>query len=320
LLGRNYSVFQPDPTLYLPRLVGAPFSSDSIADGHWPLVTAPRRSTRQLRGELAQHPIVNPTAQVGLTTMSIELDLMDPLAVTLTACPSPFPGGSSHYAQASPDGLCGGHVLYQAVMRWRSRCNMHRESAATRAIYKVFFSDWRDRLLDLSNWPGLEAQDRESYVNILGAWLCEFDSKETHSPIQLRPTYWFPMSLVQLLGYDSGLRTWMMSDSTARSNPAYNYVSSDGSDPSQRKCRLSSLNELARSDPASPLQHFGYSANHYYPISIPTVELTDLEQAWRAIMVTASDTLRGCHAVGMSSAPRGERMNVARHAAAPWEP
>jgi hypothetical protein len=197
---------------------------------------------------------------------------------------------------------------------------MHRESAETRAIYKVLFSGWRDRLLDLSNWPGLEAQDRESYVNILGAWLCEFDSKETHSPFQLSPTHWFPMSLVQLLGYDSGLRTWMMSDSTARSNPAYNYVSSDGTDPSQRKCRLSSLNELARNDPASPLQHFGYSANHYYPIPIPTVERTDLEQAWRAIMVTASDILRGCHAAGMSSAPRDERMNVARHAAAPWEP
>jgi hypothetical protein len=306
-LGRIYSIFQPDPTLYLPRLVGAPFSSDSIADGHWPLVTAPRRSTRQLRGELAQHPIVNPTAQVGLTTMSIELDLrellpellrymrtlpdvqafsadamaawrqyMDPLAVTLTARPCPLPS-SSYYAQASPDGLCGGHVLYQAIMRWRSRCNMHRESAATRAIYKALFAGWRDRLLDETNWPGLEAQDRKSYVNILGAWLCEFDSKETDTPIHLSPTHWFPMSLVQLLGYDSGLRTWMMSDSTARNNPAYNYVSSDGSDPSQRKCRLSSLNELAKNDPAVQLQHFGYSANHYYPIPIPTVEQTDLE-------------------------------------------
>jgi hypothetical protein len=351
LLGRNYSVFQPDPTLYLPRLLGAPFSSDSIADGHWPLVTAPRRSTRQLRGELAQHPVANPTAQVGLTTMSIELDLrellpellrymrtlpdsqafsadalmawwqyMDPLAVTLTARPRSLPGGASHYAQASLDGLCGGHVLNQAAMRWRSKCNMHRESAATRSIYKVLFAGWRDRLLDAANWPGLESQDRESYVNILGAWLCEFDSKETDSPIHLSPTYWFPMSLVQLLGYDSGLRTWMMSDSTARHNQAYSYVSSDGSDPSQRKCRLSSLNEMARNDPAVQLQHFGFSANHYYPIPIPTVGQTDLEQAWRAIMVTASDILRGCHEAGMSSAPRDERMNVARHAAAPWEP
>jgi hypothetical protein len=314
-------------------------------------LSAPRRSTRKLRSELAQRPVVNPTAQIGLTTMSIELDIrelipellrfmrtlpdeqafsvdamaawwqyMDPLSVTLTAILCPLSSGGSYYAQTNPDGLCGGHVLYQALMRWRSRCNMHRESAATREIYKKLFADWRERLSDEFSWPGLEAQDRESYINVLGAWICEFDSKETDTPIHLSPTHWFPMSLVQLLGYDSGLRTWMMSDSTARNNPAYNYVSLDGSDPSQRKCRLSSLNELARNDPALPLQHFGYSANHYYPIPIPTVEQSDLEQAWKTIMVSASETLKGCHEAGMTSAPPGERMNVARHAVAPWEP
>jgi hypothetical protein len=350
-LERIYSVSQPNPFLYLPRLVGAPFSSDSIADGHWPLVTAARKSIRKLRNELVHHAVQNPTAQIGLTAMSIELDIkelipellrymrtlldeqafsvdamavwwqyMDPLAVTLTAMPCPLSSGGSHYAQTNPDGLCGGHVLYQALMRWRSRCNMHKESAATRAIYKKLFADWRERLSNESNWPGLEAQDRDAYINVLGAWICEFDSKDTDSPNQISPTYWFPMSLVQLLGYDSGLRTWMMSDSTARHNPAYNYVSSDGSDPSQRKCRLSSLNELARNDPASPLQHFGYSAHHYYPILIPQVEQRDMDQAWKAILLAATETLRGCHEAGMSSAPPRERMNVARHAAAPWEP
>jgi hypothetical protein len=291
-LERIYSVSQPIPLLYLPRLVGSPFSSDSITDGHWPLVTAARKSIRKLRNKLAHHAVQNPTAQIGLTAMPIELDIrelipellrymrtlpdeqaftvdamaawwqyMDPLAVTLTAMLCPSPKGGSHYAQTNPDGLCGGHALYQALMRWRSRCNMHKESAATREIYKKLFADWRERLSNESNWQGLAAHDRETFINVLGAWICEFDSKDTGRPIQLSPTHWFPMSLVQLLGYDSGLRTWMMSDSTAGNNPAYNYVSSDGSDPSQKKCRLSSLNELARNYPASPLQHFGYSAN-----------------------------------------------------------
>jgi hypothetical protein len=37
-------------------------------------------------------------------------------------------------------------------------------------------------------------------------------------------------------------------------------------------------------------------------------------------MVSAAELIRGCHGAGMSSAPQGERMNVVRHAAAPWEP
>jgi hypothetical protein len=296
-LARTFAVSQPLPFLYLPRLVGAQYSSDSIADGHWPPVTAVRKSVRRLRNELARHALRNPTAQIGMTTMVIELDIrelipellrfmralpeeqaflvealrawwqhMDPLAVTLTVVPPPLPSGGSHYGQTNPDGLCGGHALYQALMRWRSRMSMNRDCEATRATYRTLFADWLQRLTDESNWPGLAHHDRESYTNVLGAWLCEFDCKDTRNPTRVSSAHWFPMSMVQLLGYESGMRTWRMTEGSESARPAYQYISADGTDLSQRKCRLSSLIELASPDGDSPLQHFGYSAHHYYPV------------------------------------------------------
>jgi hypothetical protein len=199
-------------------------SSDSIADGHWPPVTEVRKSVRRLRNELAHHAVLNPTAQIGMTTLVIELDIrelipvllrfmralpveqafsvealrawwqhMDPLVVTLTVVPPLLPGGGSHYGQTNPDGLCGGHALYQALMRWRSRMSMSRDCEATRATYRTLFADWLRRLTDERNWPGLAQHDRVSFINVLGAWLCEFDCKDTRNPTRVygSPCLWF---------------------------------------------------------------------------------------------------------------------------------
>ena len=266
----------------------------------------------------------DPTTPLAGGTLSIQLySLVGPLLHHLSSCPV-WPEiacldieawfrqvdptgvifrtqGPDGYDGISSDGLCGGHAYHLARAGLQSTGPWTRDNPATRTLYRQFFQEEMLRLQS-GSWPSLVAPQREAHIAILQEWIWEFDSPSSH---RVSPNHWFTVDLLRLLGARWGLRLWAH-DLVAgfRYTPAIDLVSA----------RLSHVIELV--DPPSPLRHFAFGRDHFFPCEQPVISRQDWAVAWPKLMAETRVAVLEYVAAG---ALPSQRLRTRQFGQAPWE-